>query len=868
MIVETMHWPLRGRQRCLDEVLETVRAGGSVVLLGEAGVGKSRLAREAAARLAGDAFRVWSTSATHGTSSVPFAAFAPFLSGFDESDVHPLRLFLRISDGLAAYAEGRPLVVVIDDAHLLDEGAAALVHQLATTGRARLIATVRSAVPCVDAVARLWQDRHARRMALASFSRPAVREVLEAALGGPVDALTTARLHARSGGNALFLRELVLEGMAADRLGQSGKVWCWSGPMNAGEGLREVLRARFVELAEDELAAVRLVALAEPVETEVFVTVAGAAVLDRLCRRGLLVEAETPGCPVLRLPHPLYAEGLLAGMSTWLARQLRLRLAAALDELRPADGLTVLRRVRLRLDAGERVDDEDLLTAAEYALMLLDTPLAERLARAAEADSPQQVMVLARALAQQNRAEQAEEVLAGYLSGGAPDESAAVALLRVENLVFKISRLDESLTLLADIEEQHGALPAIKTGRIAPLTYLGRYQEAAAVFDDAVAGGVSMPKMAFAAGCAALTDLGRQHEVINLIESALAATADPVDRLALRLVSAGAQFYLGELAATEQAATELHDWAAATMWPGAMGYAATLSGVVALARGRYRTALVLLRDAATAMSELDVFNGASWPLMALAMCEAACGDDAAADDAVGRAYSSRGPNEAVRFHLESDEVGHAFVLACQGRTHTAFDLLTSLVARCAEKGLCGVGIAAANLLARLGRPVAAERGMAGCRGSVDSVTTTVHAAHVHALAQHAPDALLTVSERYEQLTMWHLGAEAADAAADLLAKRSSREAAYARARRDVLLVRCEVGALPWWPSTPGTGLTPREREVARLAADGLTNNGIAEQLYVSVRTVENHLQRAYTKLGITTREQLPTVLDTGQQVQR
>jgi DNA-binding CsgD family transcriptional regulator/tetratricopeptide (TPR) repeat protein len=864
MIVEAIHWPLRGRQGYLDEVLETVRAGSSVVLLGEAGVGKSRLAREAAAQLAGDDyFRVWSTSATYGTSLVPFAAFAPFLSGFDGPDMHPLRLFVRISDGLAAFAEEWPLVIVIDDAHLLDDGAATLVHQLATTGRARLIATVRSVEPCVDGVVRLWRDGHARRVVLAPFDRTAVREVLEAALGGSVDALTTARLHARSGGNALFLRELVLEGMATDRLRRSGKVWCWSGPMSAGEGLREVLRARFAELAEDELAAVRLVALAEPVEIDVLMMVADAAVLDRLCRRGLLAEAETLGCPVLGLPHPLYAEGVLAGMATALARQLRLRLAAALDEIQPADGFTVLRRVRLRFDAGERVDDQDLLTAAEYALMLLDAPLAERLARAATADSPQQVMVLARALAQQNRAEQAEEVLARYLRGGAPDESAAVALLRVENLVFKLSRLDESLTLLDDVEKQHGALPAIETGRIAPLTYLGRYQEAAAAFDGAVAGGVSMPKMAFAAGCAALTDLGRQREVIGLIESALAATADPVDRLALRLVSAAAQFYLGELAATERAATELHEWAAATMWPGAMGYAATLSGVVALTRGHYRTALELLRDAATAMSELDVFNGASWPLMALAMCEAACGDHAAANDAVGRAYDSRGPGRTVRFHLESDEVGHAFVLACQGRTHTAFDLLTSIVARCAGKGLCGIGIAAANLLARLGRPRAAERGMAGCRGSVDSVTSTVHAAHVHALARRAPDALLTVSERYEQLTMGHLGAEAADTAADLLAKRSSREAAYARARRDVLLGQCEVGALPWWPSTPGPSLTPREREVAQLAAYGLTNPRIAEQLYVSVRTVENHLQRAYAKLGITTREQLPTVLDTG-----
>ncbi|MDX8052483.1 helix-turn-helix transcriptional regulator [Lentzea sp. BCCO 10_0798] len=55
-------------------------------------------------------------------------------------------------------------------------------------------------------------------------------------------------------------------------------------------------------------------------------------------------------------------------------------------------------------------------------------------------------------------------------------------------------------------------------------------------------------------------------------------------------------------------------------------------------------------------------------------------------------------------------------------------------------------------------------------------------------------------------------------------------------------------------------LTKREREVAVLAARGLTNKEIAESLVISVRTVDNHLSNTYSKPGITTRGELALVL--------
>ena len=56
-------------------------------------------------------------------------------------------------------------------------------------------------------------------------------------------------------------------------------------------------------------------------------------------------------------------------------------------------------------------------------------------------------------------------------------------------------------------------------------------------------------------------------------------------------------------------------------------------------------------------------------------------------------------------------------------------------------------------------------------------------------------------------------------------------------------------------------LTPSERRVARLAADGLTNREIAQALFVTVKTVETHLGHAYQKLGIASRRELPATLE-------
>jgi DNA-binding CsgD family transcriptional regulator len=65
---------------------------------------------------------------------------------------------------------------------------------------------------------------------------------------------------------------------------------------------------------------------------------------------------------------------------------------------------------------------------------------------------------------------------------------------------------------------------------------------------------------------------------------------------------------------------------------------------------------------------------------------------------------------------------------------------------------------------------------------------------------------------------------------------------------------------PFAELTDLTPLTVREREVALLAADGMTSRDIAERLFISVRSVDNHLSRVYAKLGVAGRAELSEIL--------
>jgi DNA-binding CsgD family transcriptional regulator len=141
---------------------------------------------------------------------------------------------------------------------------------------------------------------------------------------------------------------------------------------------------------------------------------------------------------------------------------------------------------------------------------------------------------------------------------------------------------------------------------------------------------------------------------------------------------------------------------------------------------------------------------------------------------------------------------------------------------------------------------------------VDGRWAPTFAAHAAALAERDATRLTQVACAYERMGAVLLAAEAeAGAAAAFRERRLASQGRAAAARALALAASCEGASTSALLDIEApVALTRREREVARLAAQGLSSPEIARRLVVSVRTVEGHLYRLFAKLGVSRREDL------------
>lgn len=145
-------------------------------------------------------------------------------------------------------------LVVVDDAHQLDTGSAALLLHLALSGAARLLLGVRRGEVTPDPVTTLGKDEIAIRVDLQPFSSAEIGRLIEAGLGGEVSASTRAALARQSQGNALFARELVRAAVAAGSLSCADGVWRWDGSVVLAPRLVDAVGERIGHLAADDRA--------------------------------------------------------------------------------------------------------------------------------------------------------------------------------------------------------------------------------------------------------------------------------------------------------------------------------------------------------------------------------------------------------------------------------------------------------------------------------------------------------------------------------------------------------------------------------------------------------------------------------------
>ena len=126
-------WPLTGRleeSRLIDAALASTELSG-IVIYGSAGVGKSRIAREALAVAGADGYETRWTVGTSAAQGLPLGTFARWVG---TSDADSVALVGRVIDGLIVTSDGRPVLVCVDDAHLLDGLSGFVLQQIARAG--------------------------------------------------------------------------------------------------------------------------------------------------------------------------------------------------------------------------------------------------------------------------------------------------------------------------------------------------------------------------------------------------------------------------------------------------------------------------------------------------------------------------------------------------------------------------------------------------------------------------------------------------------------------------------------------------------------------------------------------------------------
>ncbi|RPK83951.1 LuxR family transcriptional regulator [Streptomyces sp. ADI98-10] len=846
--------PVLNRESELAVIEGLAERGRSVLLTGPPGAGRTRLLQETLRRLC--------PPDPPGAADRAVAAH------------HELPGLLKRGTAAGPPGEsGHPLAVLgVDDIHQLAAAAAGPLAEAVREGRVRLLATVPAGLTLPAAVDALGRDGLLRPVEVGAFDRAGTARALRARLGGQVASDTTARFWDLTGGNPLLLTELTEGAVGDGTLRPCRGLWHWNGP--PGRPVRPDATARRLlgSLDPDEEQLVAVLSLAGPVPDDLPVVMELGPAAERLNRRGIVVAEPGEHGLRLRLGQPLSGHALVAALPALTVRRLRLRLA---DELEPAPGAArlpadagsgLLRAVCLRLDAGRRPAAGPLLDAADAALLSREYATAERLVRAAlatggsaaddRAPDGAVALPLGRALAGQGRCTEAEMLLAA-----ADDRTPDAVAARVDNLARGLGRTEEAAAL-ADRAVLRAPRGSVRGTQSAVRLWQDR-------LDDVARTGDALPRESYTApalqACVPLaafarTELGDAPAAYAMLEHC------PVDgwqddaRHAHRVVSAHAALESGDLARARDAVERLRRADPARDVRRRIR-ADVLQARLLRVTGRAPEAVALLRRAASAPDGPDWFTTRAWILAQLA---GALAESDQRTEAVRTLIEVReAVRHAVTYPLADDWTGfeEALVLGRSGDSPGALGRCGEVARRAAAAGRRTTALAALQLMARLGPADRAETVLDTLGPFAPGTVAALRAGHIRALARQDAGALDDLAAGFARLGMYPLAAESAgqahrawEAAGRHRAGRDSR----ARSRRH--LTACPGTPLPGWAAVvdrasdpEGAVLTVREHEVATLAATRMTNREIAARLTVSVRTIENHLYRVYSKLGVTSR---------------
>ncbi len=400
--------PLVGREGLLAELCETSGAGRETWLLGEAGIGKTRLAQEAATRsgafmvfesLAEDALSPWATATRAlGRRWQPeVAASWPAWVREELSRLLPARLpgqtpptgavdlpRLRAAVRTAWRSLHGTAVktTVFDDWHLADAQTRSLWPPGQLPGPGRVLVTLRPAEcePALsDALRRAAHDGECRCIELPPLDSRAVGELAQALAGVRPAPARLQQWQAATGGNPFFLIEVLRRADPARLAGDE--------PLAAPPSLHDALMARLMRLDESTRRLLELASLSgdrfdadELVEGTALTALERVQSVEQALAHQVLQRADDGR---LRFRHQLLADALAAHLSPERRRLLHASLAAVLERLGAPPARIgrhleaagqredALRWTLLAVQAAERLAAHDeALTACERALAL------------------------------------------------------------------------------------------------------------------------------------------------------------------------------------------------------------------------------------------------------------------------------------------------------------------------------------------------------------------------------------------------------------------------------------------------------------------------------------------------------------------
>ncbi|QYG94833.1 AAA family ATPase [Iamia sp. SCSIO 61187] len=900
-----------GRRGPLDRLADLLaaEAPGVALIGGEAGIGKSRLVRELLAGLPDDR-RVLTGQADPGGLSHPFQLVLDVVTSrtapdderlaalrADADERLPLADLLTVAVALVCdLVDGDRTVVVFEDLHWADSESITVFERLAAIGAdaPALVGTYRPGDltrrhPLTDALARLDRRPHAVHLRIDRLSIPDVQDFLAAVYGSRPSYRVAEALHTRSGGNPLFLEELLVAsgGATLDDLAAAPLPW----------NLAEAVRAQVDDLEPPSRRVIETAAvLGRRVPFDVLAAVTGLdesdliPVLRDLIDRDLLTETEVD---VFSFRHDLSREAIEQRL---LGRERRRIHQAALDALhraqspnlgamarhaqgagRPEEMVDLARRGSRKylaigssyqaldlaeLGLSECEDDPELLATAARAAWLsgLHTDAvvhAEALVAHADAAGDVANRAAGRRLLlrlywelghEPSRAEVMDALIADLdLLDDGPDRAAALTDLAQVSMLT--NRIDDTLhwaQLAIEAAERHG-LPQVRRNAIV--------ERASAL----------------------LNDRERAAETVaDLVRTGEEAFAAGEDLLAARAWSNAAFSSAGILTSAQrlELLEKMHEAADRAGWQP--------EGNHSLASGRFEVAFHD-GDMATAEAAVDGYFASA--------VAAAIGKHGWLGLRTPQLYLEQGRPDAAQCALDDiDELPHPMTelrsaigleVALARRDTTSVEArLAELFAKAAVDGLDADSLV--DVIPRCGElgldPTVARRLVAETRriwGGTSEILALGRArleGHIdlaegrneEALARlqqvvDTPDGLLIRSAG--QRATDHMGVARAlialgrapeakphaDAARELLA----RWPGYRRQQLETLDRR--LGGAPADDASGIESLTPREREVLALVAEGLSNGELAERLYISPRTAGVHVSNILAKLGVSRR---------------